>query len=80
MSTTELQHMPLSTAWLCQDCNSVGNCAKQCPACASSVLMSLATVLDGRSGEVEEVQAVEYDSVELSHYVTSLPVPTTQQD
>jgi ferredoxin len=80
MSTTELQHMPLSAAWLCQDCNSVGNCAKQCPACASSVLMSLATVLDGRSGEVEEVQAVEYDSTELSHYATSLPVPATRQD
>ena len=80
MSTTELQHMPLSAAWLCQDCNSIGNCAKRCPACASSVLMSLATVLDRRGEDTEEVQVVEYDSTELSHYITLLRVPATQQD
>jgi hypothetical protein len=41
-----MQHIPLKSAYLCQDCNSVGNCSMQCPACASCVLMSLATVLD----------------------------------
>jgi hypothetical protein len=46
MKTFSLQHIPLSAAYLCQDCNCVGNCAHQCPACASGVLMGLATVLD----------------------------------
>ena len=41
-----LQHFPLSSAYLCQDCNSIGNNANQCPACASEVLMGLAAVLD----------------------------------
>jgi len=46
-----LQHFPLSSAYLCQDCNSIGNNANQCPACASEVLMSLAAVLN-RSEDV----------------------------
>lgn len=41
-----LQHFPLSSAYLCQDCNSIGNNANQCPACASEVLMNLSTVLN----------------------------------
>lgn len=41
-----LQHFPLSRAYLCQDCNSIGNSANQCPACASEVLMNLSAVLD----------------------------------
>lgn len=41
-----LQHFPLSSAYLCQDCNSIGNNANQCPACASEVLMSLSAVLN----------------------------------
>lgn len=47
-----LQHIPLASAYLCQDCNSIGNCANQCPACASEVLMSLSVVLNR---EVEPV-------------------------
>jgi hypothetical protein len=46
MPTPMLQHIPLSSAYLCQDCNSIGNCARQCPACASEVLMSLSGVLN----------------------------------
>ena len=41
-----LQHIPLTSAYLCQDCNCIGNCARQCPACASEVLMSLSGVLN----------------------------------
>jgi hypothetical protein len=41
-----LQHIPLKFAYLCQDCNSVGNSAVRCPACASQVLMGLAGILD----------------------------------
>jgi len=46
MTLDTMQHIPLSSAYLCQDCNCVGNCARQCPACASAVLMGLAGVLD----------------------------------
>jgi hypothetical protein len=41
-----LQHFPLSSAYLCQDCNAIGNNANQCPACASEVLMSLSAILN----------------------------------
>lgn len=46
MTHCKMQHIPLASAYLCQDCNCVGNCASQCPACASAVLMNLAGVLD----------------------------------
>jgi hypothetical protein len=46
MTYPNMQHIPLKSAYLCQDCNSIGNCSAQCPACASSVLLSLAGVLD----------------------------------
>jgi len=41
-----MEHFPLTSAYLCPDCNCVSNCAVQCPACASQVVMSLAAVLD----------------------------------
>lgn len=41
-----LQHIPLSSAYLCEDCRGVGNCSEQCPACASRALMCLAGVLE----------------------------------
>jgi ferredoxin len=59
MTHCNMQHIPLSSAYLCQDCNSVGNCARQCPACASSVLMNLSGVLD-REMEREEHSALNY--------------------
>jgi CxxC motif-containing protein (DUF1111 family) len=46
MKILSMQLIPLSNAYLCQDCSVVGNCPHQCPACASSVLMGLASVLD----------------------------------
>jgi hypothetical protein len=57
LPTPLLQHIPLSSAYLCQDCNSIGNCANQCPACASEVLMSLSVVLNR---EVEPVSEGKY--------------------
>jgi hypothetical protein len=42
----DLSHFPLEKAYLCQDCNAVGNSATRCPACASEVVLCLATVLD----------------------------------
>jgi len=46
MTHLSTQLIPLSSAYLCQDCSVVGNSPHQCPACASSVLMGLASVLD----------------------------------
>jgi hypothetical protein len=40
------QHIPLTAAYLCQDCSCVGNSSMRCPACASGVLLGLAGVLD----------------------------------
>ena len=46
MTFVAMQHMPLSSAYLCADCHCVGNCAEQCPACASEALIGLASVLN----------------------------------
>jgi hypothetical protein len=46
MDSSVLQHFPLKFAYLCPDCNSIGNCATQCPACASKSLMGLSAILD----------------------------------
>lgn len=51
-------HIPLASAYLCQDCNCVSNCSRACPACASESLMGLAGILNR---EVPEpVRATEY--------------------
>jgi len=55
-SYLKLQHFPLTSAYLCQDCNAIGNCANQCPACASEVLMSLSAVLN----RADEMPAREF--------------------
>jgi hypothetical protein len=57
MTHCNMQHIPLSSAYLCQDCNSVGNCAMQCPACASIVLMGLAGVLNREHVEEAEIHS-----------------------
>jgi hypothetical protein len=46
-------HIPLSSAYLCQDCNCVSNCSRTCPACASEVLMGLAGVLNRETCQEE---------------------------
>jgi alpha-D-ribose 1-methylphosphonate 5-phosphate C-P lyase len=44
---SELQHMPLGEAYLCEDCKQIGNRANACAHCGSEHgLMSLANVLD----------------------------------
>jgi hypothetical protein len=43
-----LNHIPLNSAYLCQDCDSVGNSSMRCPACGLEVLMGLAGVFDRR--------------------------------
>ena len=59
MRPASTQHIPLSSAYLCQDCNCIGNCASQCPACASEVLLSLAGVLNRESEEEMGLNLVE---------------------
>ena len=59
MTRASMQYIPLSSAYLCQDCSCVGNCAEQCPACASTVLMTLAGVLD-REDRVRQQPALAY--------------------
>ena len=51
MSLQNLQYIPLKSAYLCQDCNAIGNSSRQCPACASEVLLSLAVVLNREERE-----------------------------
>ena len=46
MKISTLQHFALQSAYLCPDCNTIGNCANQCPACASRTLMGLSAILD----------------------------------
>jgi hypothetical protein len=52
MTFATMQYMPLTSAYLCQDCNCVGNSASHCPACASAVLLGLSGVLN-REAEVK---------------------------
>jgi hypothetical protein len=58
MKVTNMQHIPLASSYLCPDCNCIGNCAEQCPACASPVLLALANVLDR---EADRDSAVTYN-------------------
>jgi hypothetical protein len=60
MKLTHMQHIPLASAYLCPDCNCIGNCASQCPACASPVLLALANVLD-RKPERDSVLPYAYN-------------------
>jgi hypothetical protein len=55
MTYLSTQHMPLSNAYLCQDCNCVGNSSAQCPACASAALMGLASVLNRKAEERPQI-------------------------
>jgi hypothetical protein len=57
MTNLKMQHIPINSAYLCADCNSIGNNSQRCPACASTVLMNLAGVLDR---EVEEDRIMSY--------------------
>ena len=68
MRILSMQHMPLAHAYLCQDCNCVGNCAEQCPACASGSLMALAAVLNRPSSE--QHMRLEYPSVAMARVST----------
>lgn len=63
MKFDTMQHIPLTSAYLCQDCNCVGNCASKCPACASEVLMGLAGVLNRKADVRVEGKYVEMPAI-----------------
>ena len=58
---SEHAHFPLTSAYLCQDCNSVGNSSMKCPACASTALLNLSAVLDRKVETVVEEIEREYE-------------------
>jgi|HubBroStandDraft_1064217.scaffolds.fasta_scaffold286375_1 hypothetical protein len=66
MKRISLQHIPLAGAYLCQDCNAVGNSAMNCPACASTVLLGLAGVLD-REEALEQTPVMFLHSATYEH-------------
>jgi hypothetical protein len=59
-----MNHIPLNAAYLCLDCDTVGNSAMQCPACASHVLMGLAGVI-GREEEKPNSSLLLFSTMEL---------------
>jgi len=54
MTTAMMSHIPLNSAYLCQDCDAVGNSSMRCPACASEALMALACVFSRKRRSMEE--------------------------
>jgi DNA-directed RNA polymerase subunit RPC12/RpoP len=62
MTRSAQQHMPLTSAYLCQDCESVGNSSMRCPACSSTILMCLATVLDRQTG-VQAAKVLQFPAL-----------------
>jgi hypothetical protein len=46
MTFAAMLHMPLMSAYLCPDCDCVGNSALRCPACGSTVLLGLSGILN----------------------------------
>jgi hypothetical protein len=67
--------IPLTMAYLCQDCSVVGNCPQQCPACSSGVLMTLANVLDRKQ---EKRSRTETRATEFQAWRTPLHLERTQ--
>lgn len=52
--------IPLSSAFLCPDCQIIGGNSRACACCGSYALISLATVLDGRKDDAYEEERVLY--------------------
>lgn len=46
MCVSKMQHIPLDQAYLCPNCNSIGNDSTRCPACANPHVLALAAILD----------------------------------
>jgi hypothetical protein len=60
MTYAMIQYFPLESAYLCQDCNTISDNSGSCPACASTVLMNLASVLDREVTPAQEERVLTY--------------------
>jgi hypothetical protein len=74
MTRDRLNHIPLNSAYLCLDCDAVGNSSMRCPACASEVLIGLAGVFDRK----EDV--VESNLLRFPHWRPDSPVVGTEPE
>jgi hypothetical protein len=64
------QLIPLTRAYLCQDCDSIGTYSTHCPACASRVVMGLASVLDRKvESEIESLRVFPVGSLKIDYSV-----------
>jgi hypothetical protein len=54
MKLNSMQHIPLASAYLCPNCGCIGNCSERCPACASTALLGLASILDREHEEATQ--------------------------
>jgi hypothetical protein len=45
---TRYDHLPLRSAYLCEDCQSIGSCSSACACCGSRSLLYLEPILNGR--------------------------------
>ena len=67
MTLLSMQYIPLASSYLCEDCHCVGNCAEQCPACASESLMGLAGVLNRGESHAKIESAFRVKVKMISH-------------
>lgn len=54
MAVDPLHAFPLDTAFLCLDCDAVGNCSTRCPACASEHVARLDTWLNRPNNSLDK--------------------------
>lgn len=59
MNILSMQHIALASAYLCPNCNCIGNCSVRCPACASSAVLGLAGVLDRTPQDDSQLRRVQ---------------------
>jgi len=62
MASEARQYFPLANAYLCQDCDSVGNNSMHCPACGSGVLMVLASIF-GRTEDAPGAKLYQFPAI-----------------
>jgi hypothetical protein len=74
MTYLSMQHIPLMRAYLCQDCNSIGNNSEFCPACASAALLGLSGVLNRDAGFSEMLLDNRLDDRRAARYGYPKPV------
>jgi hypothetical protein len=75
MKLNSMLHIPLASAYLCPNCCCVGNCSERCPACASTALLGLASILDREPEEGTLNQNFHFAFSAVNQY-TPICLPT----